>query len=328
MGGEVALVIPTIGRASLRTLLDRLPRDRAEIIVVDDRPVNDPPLRTPEGVRVIAGPAKGPAAARNAGWRATTADWIVFLDDDVIPGPGWWEELQTDLAQPETVAGVQARILVPQTSPNERSDWAVNTAHLSEAAWITADMAYRRSALEEVGGFDERFPRAYREDTDLAYRVRQTSGELVLGRRRTVHPVRPEGRWISLRTQRGNADDALLRRRYGPGWHRRLGLRRGRRRLHALTTASALVAVAYGISALTPKRGRFTAVGMLAGATWALATTEFVVNRRRNAPAEPLAQLIVTSVLIPPLSLIHWAKGWWKHRAEKRLPEAGTGRHK
>ena len=33
-------------------------------------------------------------------------------------------------------------------------------------------MAYRRTALEAVGGFDERFPRAFREDADLALRVR------------------------------------------------------------------------------------------------------------------------------------------------------------
>ena len=32
-------------------------------------------------------------------------------------------------------------------------------------------MAYRRSVLQEVGGLDERFPRAYREDADLGLRV-------------------------------------------------------------------------------------------------------------------------------------------------------------
>ena len=32
-------------------------------------------------------------------------------------------------------------------------------------------MAYRRAALAAVGGFDERFPRAFREDADLALRM-------------------------------------------------------------------------------------------------------------------------------------------------------------
>jgi len=311
---SVAFVVPTVGRPSLGTLLTRLPAGAGEVIVVDDRPVKRAPLWTSPSARVISGPGRGPAAARNAGWRASDAGWIVFLDDDVIPGPGWWGDLLADLAQPETVAGVQARILVPQGHPNERSDWAACTARLSDAAWITADMAYRREALEEVGGFDERFRRAYREDTDLAYRIRQSGRELVLGRRRTLHPVRTEGRWISLRMQRGNADDALLRRRYGAGWHRRLGVPRGRRRLHAVTTASALATAAWTVSALTRKRARFKTAGLLAGTTWALATTEFVLSRRRHAPAEPLAALIATSIAIPPVAIAHWLRGWWKHR--------------
>ena len=58
-------------------------------------------------------------------------------------------------------------------------------------AWATADMAYRREALVAVHGFDERFPRAYREDADLALRVRQAGWRLQVGARTTTHPVRP-----------------------------------------------------------------------------------------------------------------------------------------
>ena len=42
-------------------------------------------------------------------------------------------------------------------------------------------MAYRRAALESVHGFDERFPRAYREDADLAVRVRRAGWRLTRG---------------------------------------------------------------------------------------------------------------------------------------------------
>ena len=317
--GELAFVVPTVGRPSLCTLLDRLPAHGGEVIVVDDRRVKDPPLWTPRPVRVIPGPARGPAAARNAGWRATDARWVVFLDDDVIPGPGWWPDLLADLDQPPGVAGVQARILVPQGNPGEHTDWAANAAGLAGAEWITADMAYRREALEAVGGFDERFPRAYREDTDLAYRVRSSGRELAVGRRRTLHPVRPEGRWISLRLQRGNADDALLRRLYGTDWHERLGVPHGRRRIHALTTAAALTALACA----TAKRAK--GVRLCAATIWAVATADFIIRRRRHAPAEPLSSLLVTSVIIPPLAVGHWLHGWWRHR---RLPPKVRGTHK
>jgi GT2 family glycosyltransferase len=243
---------------------------------------------------------RGPAAARNEGWRKASGEWVVFLDDDVLPSYTWWHYLQDDLDQPPEVAGVQGQIVVP--NGHKATDWSANTQRLSEAAWITADMAYRRSALEAVGGFDERFPRAYREDADLAYRVRRAAGELVMGRRKTVHPVRDEDRWVSLRAQRGNADDALLRRLYGPGWHRMLGVPNGRRPAHIVTTAALLTMV------LSRKHRA------AAGAVWAAATAEFVLKRKRNAPGEPLPSLIATSVLIPPLAVAHWVRGWWRHR--------------
>lgn len=317
---QVSLVVPTIGRPSLGALLQslagQLPSDGAEVVIVDDRPDPAPPLPIPSTplVRLVLGAARGPAAARNTGWRRAQGAWVVFVDDDVVPTGTWWEDLQSDLRQPPEVAGVQGRIVVPPADGAALTDWAANTARLPGASWITADMAYRRDALAQVGGFDERFPRAFREDADLAFRVGRAAGRLVLGRRRTIHPVRREDRWISLRSQRGNSDDALLRRRYGPGWHRRLKVPHGRRPLHAFGTASALLAAAFGASALLARHRGHGRAAMLSAAAWALTTGEFVAARRTNAPGEPLSTLIATSVLIPPLAVGHWLRGWWRHR--------------
>ena len=46
-------------------------------------------------------------------------------------------------------------------------------------------MAYRRDVLAAVGGFDERFPRAYREDADLGLRVVGAGWRIVRGARVT-----------------------------------------------------------------------------------------------------------------------------------------------
>src|SRR3954454_3268023 len=102
------VVVPTTGRASLARLLsalaagDGLP-PRA-LILVDDRPEPDRgrllaavPAGLSARVEVLATRGCGPAAARNAGWRAARAAWVAFLDDDVAPPPDWRERLQADL---------------------------------------------------------------------------------------------------------------------------------------------------------------------------------------------------------------------------------------
>src|ERR671913_289229 len=113
------------------------------------------------------------------------------------------------------------------------------TAGRATSSWIPADLAYRRSALAAVGGFDERFPRAFREDSDLALRVMDTGARLVRGERWITHPVRPADRWVSVRVQAGNADDVLMRRLHGPDWRRRADAALGRRPQHLAVTAAA-----------------------------------------------------------------------------------------
>ena len=148
------VVIPTVGRPSLARLLDALaaqPEPLPERIwLVDDRrAASTAPLRPDSGrkgavVTVLRTHGRGPAAARNAGWRASSADWIAFLDDDVVPPEGWTAALAADLAAAgPRVAGVQGRIVVP-LPPNRRpTDWERNVAGLERARWATADMAYR-----------------------------------------------------------------------------------------------------------------------------------------------------------------------------------------
>jgi Glycosyl transferase family 2 len=318
----VTVVVPTVGRPSLVTLLAALCGQgsgglRSEVLVVDDRPGWPERLSVPAGVTVLRGPARGPAAARNVGWRAARHEWIAFLDDDVVPAPDWWNRLAVDLdGAGRDVGGIQGRLCVPPPHGRRPTDWERVTAGLADADWITADMAYRRAALADVGGFDERFPRAFREDAELAFRVRRAGWTLRRGGRTVTHPVRPEGPWVSLRTQRGNADDALLRRLYGRRWRAHLGVPTGRRRRHAAVTAAGIIAVAAGVVAGTGRRGWAVAAGT-AAAAWVAGTAEFTMSRIAPGPGDrrEVAIMVATSAIIPPLAVAHWLRGWWRWRS-------------
>jgi cellulose synthase/poly-beta-1,6-N-acetylglucosamine synthase-like glycosyltransferase len=319
----ITIVVPTLGRPSLVALFEvlcaqRPSRLRWEVLVVDDRSAPREPLSVPPGVTVLRGPARGPAAARNLGWRAARYEWIVFLDDDVVPDPDWQTQLAADLRDADDrVGGVQGRLRVPLPDDRPPTDWERVTAGLAESDWITADMAYRRAALADVGGFDERFPRAFREDADLAHRVRRAGWSLRRGKRSVTHPVRPEGPWVSLRAQRGNGDDALLRRLYGPRWRTRLGIPPGRRHRHAAITLAGVAAVSAGLAAVSTRHPRWTVAAGVAAALWAAGTGEFAASRLAagHGGHGETTTMLVTSVIIPPLAIMHWLRGWWRWRA-------------
>ena len=321
-----SVVIPTVGRPSLRVLLDALRAGTgpapAVVVVVDDRATPDRPLDLPawDLLQVVPGPARGPAAARNVGWRATASPWVAFLDDDVRPGPDWARDLAADLAGlAPSVAGSQGRIRVPLPAGRRPTDWERVTAGLANARWATADMAFRRTALVRAGGFDERFRRAYREDADLALRLQAFGWSLVQGARVVDHPVRPASRWVSVRTQAGNADDALMRRLHGSDWRRRAGAPRGRFPRHAATTLAAVTALA-GVLARRP------VVARLGAAAWLAGTVEFAAARILPGPRTPgeVLTMAATSVAIPPAAVAHRLRGELAARRAGPLPTPGA----
>ena len=307
MSALVDIVIPSAGRPTLDRLLARLTEicgpDAGEIVVVRDE-----------------GHQKGPAAARNEGWRKTTAPWVVFLDDDVVPDSRWCADLVSDLDVPDHVGGSQGRIRVPLPFDRRPTDWERNVQGLERARHATADMAYRRSLLERLGGFDERFPRAFREDADLALRALGAGYELVQGRRHVDHPVGPSSFWTSVSRQAGNRDDVLMRALHGRGWRRRAGVPRGRRPAHIAITTAGTLALA---SLLTGRRGAAAA----AGAAWLGGTAELAWRRIAPGPRTlgEVTRMLTTSVVIPAAATYHWLAGWAqlpRLLTSRRTPEA------
>ena len=291
------VVVPTIGRASLYTLLNTLANARGQlpgrIILVDDRRDDSELLdrtqideRLRSRVTILRGKAAGPAAARNTGWRESPAQWIAFLDDDVEVESDWLERAAADIADlSQNDAGSQGRLRVPLPEDRAPTDWERNVFGLQSSSWITADMIYRRSSLEELGGFDERFRRAYREDAEFALRIFALGYAIRHGSRGVLHPVRAADPWISIRLQAGNADDMLMYALHGPTWRSLANAPGGRWHYHAVTVLC------------------FTA--------WAALTARFAWERIAHGPRTPkeIGTMVATSAVIPFAAVYHRLRG-------------------
>jgi hypothetical protein len=334
------IVIPTLGRPWLASLLQALGAGSGplpqHLYLVDDRRDRSTPLlqvNIPEKLvdRLMilqGGPIRGPAAARNIGWQTASAPWVVFLDDDVVPEPDWLTRLTCDLTGLSSmVAASQGRVRVPLPDGRRPTDWERNVQGLENARWITADIAYRREVLSEVGGFDERFRRAYREDVDLGLRVVQAGYRIGWGQRCVVHVVRPADPLISVRLQAGNADDVLMRALHGARWREAVGGDgRGRRPRHILITMAGVIGLVGFLN-----RRRWMAI---AGSTgWLIGTAELAWARISPGPRTPteVAKMLVTSALIPTVATLHWLHGLARRRRlladTHRPPHRNPGAH-
>ena len=112
---------------------------------------------------------RGPAWARNRGWRSCDADLIAFVDDDCVASPGWLAGLVALAGDGDVV--VQGRV---EPASSMRPFTRSLVVREGPGPWFqTANVLYPRSVLESVGGFDEDAFPFVGEDTDLAWRARE-----------------------------------------------------------------------------------------------------------------------------------------------------------
>jgi glycosyltransferase involved in cell wall biosynthesis len=225
----VSVVAPTRDRATrLRGLLralseQRLARDRFEVIVVDDGSRDETPVVLSEAAG--AGPlaltvvrrerAGGPAAARNAGWRRARAPLVAFVDDDCEPSPAWLEAMLA------AAAAHPGAIIQGPTTPIPRETGALGpfarTRRIeAPGPWFqTCNILYPRALLDRLGGFDERFPDALGEDTDLAWRAIEAGAGTAFAPEAGVHhAVERLGPLGVLRTAMRGPDAVYVFRRH------------------------------------------------------------------------------------------------------------------
>jgi glycosyltransferase involved in cell wall biosynthesis len=310
---RISIVIPTYKRPQLllrcltAVLTQRIEPDVYEVVVVDDGhddETRDLVQALAEGapqaaeLRYLRPPAgRGPAVARNAGWRAARGHLIAFTDDDTVPAPMWLAEGERALqAHPDWVA-MCGRVSVPVRG--EATDHARMTAGLATAEFVTANAFVWKWALEQVNGFDERFTRAWREDSDLQFRLMKQAGSVGRSSRaEVVHPVRAAPWGLSLSQQRNTFFDALLYKK-----HPRLYRQRIRRsppwNYYAVV---GLAMAALGLLLLDEGWVAGVCVAAMLGLILQLA-----FHRLHNTSHRPghVLEMLATSALIPFLS-VYW----------------------
>lgn len=314
----ISVVIPTQARLDLlrnclcSLLAQTYPADRYEVIVVEDGTgdgrltglLADLSATTGVSLRHVVNPGEGPAAARNSGWRVAQGSIIAFTDDDVLIDRDWLAEGARVFQ--DGVAGVAGRTEVPL--PPRPTDYQRNVGGLATSRFITCNVFYRKDSIGEIGGFDERFRRAYREDTDLVFSLREKGLRLAECDTALVsHPPR-QARWLSsVHEQSRQMYDALLYKKH-PVLFRQSIRRRAPYHYYAVT----LGYLGLPLAILTQNWLMVTLLAALILGVLA----PFLARRLRgtsHAPAH-LLEMIVSTILIPPVAVYWRLRGAWHFR--------------
>lgn len=200
-----SIVIPVYDQfahtlACLRALAAHPPAMAFEVIVVDDGCSDETVDALPQiaGVRYHRRTQNGGfIAACNDGASLARSEWLVFLNNDTIPQPGWLDALVATFTEHPGAGLVGAQLLYPDGRLQEAggvvfadgSAWNYGKfespedprfAYLRDCDYASgAAIAIPRTLFARLGGFDTRYAPAYYEDTDLAFAVR-AAGRRVL----------------------------------------------------------------------------------------------------------------------------------------------------
>jgi glycosyltransferase involved in cell wall biosynthesis len=181
-----------------------------QVVVCDDGSTD----RTLELARstsfeVLAMPHGGLSAARNAGLSAATGDIVAYLDADAACHPEWPYRLALAFEDPSVVAAGGPNLPFPDAGLVER---AVSLSPGGPVEVLITDdraehvpgcnLAVRRTALEEIGGFDPAYTAAG-DDVDVCWRLLDGGGLIAFSPAALVHHHRRDTVRGYLRQQRG-----------------------------------------------------------------------------------------------------------------------------
>ena len=202
-----SVVVPTFRRAAQLTSclegLSRLdfPRDRYEVIVVDDGGPESlelivAPWRTRIDVTLVVQSNAGPAAARNTGAARAKFSWLAFIDDDCVPQRGWlsafgkaFHENPHELFGGNTINALVENVFSSASQQLVSYVCGYYDGRKGRTRLFTSNnMAVGTDDFRAIGGFDTRFSRAAGEDREFCDRwVAEGRGSRFIGEAEVRH---------------------------------------------------------------------------------------------------------------------------------------------
>ncbi|WP_434213113.1 glycosyltransferase [[Pseudomonas] boreopolis] len=195
---RASVVIPVYNHvehtlACLRAIAAHPPEAACEVIVVDDGSGDATAQWLPQvaGLRYHRRTANGGfIAACNDGIALARGEYVVLLNNDTIPQPGWLDALAGTFARHPDTGLAAAQLVYPDGRLQESgavvfadgSAWSYGRfesaqdpryGYVREIDYGSgAAIMLPRALLATLGGLDARYAPAYYEDTDLAFAVR------------------------------------------------------------------------------------------------------------------------------------------------------------
>jgi len=234
---------------------------------------------------------RGAAAARNRAWRHGRGEWIALTDDDCVPRHDWLVRLLDHAGSADVVQGrtcpdpAQEHLLARPFSRSLRVDGL-------NGFYQTFNIAYRRTVLEQLGGFDESFRLAC-DDTDLGWRARSAGARAVFAGDAVVEHEVADRTWMAdMRSRRRWAETVKLVARHPEvrtlAWQPFV-YRRG----HA-----PVIGVVLSLPVLASRRGRRVWVGTMAAVMARELLKAGSAEEALTASKRRLIDLYETSVLL------------------------------
>lgn len=184
---------PELLRLALAALARQTDQDFEILVVSQSRQPDScaPSLGNRARVRLITDSGTGLSRARNLAWRATEADWVIFVDDDCALDPDWISTAKQILAHRADCCMIAGQVLAVHTpeAPYLRVGvLQIRGERRLRGRWRRplsvaggAGMAVRRETIAALGGWDERFGAGSwlfpaGEDEDFNYRLLRAGG--------------------------------------------------------------------------------------------------------------------------------------------------------